>query len=76
MPIYEYKCDNCGYQKEMLQKMGADAPGCDQCSTVMTHQISRTSFQLKGSGWEADGYSGGRSVDEAMDCIDTMASKR
>ncbi|MBC7944208.1 MAG: zinc ribbon domain-containing protein, partial [Burkholderiales bacterium] len=25
MPIYEYRCKSCGFQKEFLQKMGAPA---------------------------------------------------
>ena len=28
----------------------------DQCDAVMVRSISRTSFSLRGSGWERDGY--------------------
>ncbi len=75
-PLYEYKCDTCKTRKELLQKIGADAPDCDECKTEMSKQVSRTSFQLKGSGWEFDGYTGGRSTDEVMECIDDMTPKR
>jgi putative FmdB family regulatory protein len=32
MPIYEYRCTACGFQKEFLQKM-SDAPlaDCPEC---------------------------------------------
>lgn len=53
MPIYEYRCDDCGTQKEFLQKM-SDEPiaACPACgSTYFKKYISAAAFQLKGSGW-------------------------
>tara|TARA_B100000427_G_C15114915_1_gene423223 strand:+ start:309 stop:497 length:189 start_codon:yes stop_codon:yes gene_type:complete len=61
MPIYEYKCEKCGIQKEVLQKM-TDPPLEDcfdkECGKkTLKKLVSRTSFQLKGLGWSNDGYS-------------------
>ncbi len=57
MPIYEYQCTECGNQIEVIQKVGARAPGrCDKCSGKFKRKISRASFQLKGGGWYSDGY--------------------
>jgi putative FmdB family regulatory protein len=53
MPIYEYRCNSCGYEKEHLQKLN-DAPisVCPACgSTDYNKLISAAGFQLKGSGW-------------------------
>ncbi len=52
MPIYEYRCDQCGLEKEYLQKI-SDAPisVCPSCGSSMTKLISAAGFQLKGSGW-------------------------
>lgn len=53
MPIYEYVCDSCGEHLEKLQKI-SDEPlkECPACSKASLKRIiSRTSFQLKGSGW-------------------------
>jgi putative FmdB family regulatory protein len=53
MPIYEYRCASCGFEKEYLQKL-SDAPitGCESCGQpTMTKLISAAGFQLKGSGW-------------------------
>ena len=58
MPIYEYVCEKCGNQIELLQKVG-DAPPkkCTKCKKGKMEKIfSRTSFQLKGSGWYASDY--------------------
>ena len=59
MPIYEYACAACGHEFEEWQKM-SDAPvrSCPKCKKKKVERlISRTAFQLKGSGWYADLYS-------------------
>lgn len=53
MPIYEYRCDDCGLQKEFLQKL-SDAPisACPTCrKSNFRKLLSAAGFQLKGSGW-------------------------
>ena len=53
MPIYEYICRSCDFEKEHLQKM-SDAPvtQCPECgSQEYVKLISAAGFQLKGSGW-------------------------
>ncbi|MDR1423334.1 MAG: zinc ribbon domain-containing protein [Azoarcus sp.] len=58
MPIYEYRCEHCGFQKEHLQKM-SDAPltVCPSCAAPRyVKQISAAGFQLKGSGWYATDF--------------------
>jgi putative FmdB family regulatory protein len=58
MPIYEYKCEDCAKQLEIIQKI-SDAPPekCSDCGGKLFKLISNSSFVLKGSGWYADGYS-------------------
>jgi putative FmdB family regulatory protein len=57
MPIYEYVCGKCGDHLEVIQKVG-DEPlkRCRKCRGKLEKIISRTSFQLKGSGWYASDY--------------------
>jgi len=69
MPIYEYRCKSCGTLIEAIQKFD-DKPlrKCRECSGRLEKQISRTSFQLKGGGWFAQGYgSGGESKPKKTD---------
>lgn len=59
MPIYEYACDKCGKQKDVIQKVDDPAPeSCEACGQQgsMVKQVSRTSFVLKGGGWYSDLY--------------------
>ena len=60
MPIYEYRCSACGFEKDALQKM-SDAPlvDCPSCGKpALVKQISAAGFQLKGSGWYATDFKG------------------
>jgi len=58
MPLYEYRCEECGLRFEVRQKF-SDAPveGCRQCGGKVKKLISQTAFALKGGGWYQQGYS-------------------
>lgn len=57
MPMYEYECPKCQEILEVIQKF-SDAPltECPKCQGPISKLMSRTSFQLKGSGWYASDY--------------------
>ena len=58
MPIYEYECTSCCNAFEVFQRMTEDPlSSCPECSGSVKKLMSKSSFQLKGSGWYADGYS-------------------
>ena len=61
MPIYEYCCAACGFQKEYLQKMGdALLTDCPECATAsLRKMVTAAGFQLKGSGWYATDFKNG-----------------
>ena len=77
MPIYEYKCENCGYEfEEMLHFSERDVPlnaSCEQqieqtkhmsfkCDGKVHLKMSLGSFHLKGAGWAKDGYGDKKSM--------------
>jgi putative FmdB family regulatory protein len=57
MPIYEYRCLDCGHQFELMQKF-SDPPAetCTSCAGTVQKLISRSAFHLKGSGWYVTDY--------------------
>ena len=63
MPIYEYRCDNCGHEMEVLQKVN-EPPlvTCPECAAeALKKKISAAGFRLKGGGWyETDFKSGSK----------------
>ena len=53
MPIYEYRCTECGHDLEKLQKI-SDAPlsDCPACGKpALQKLVSAAGFRLKGGGW-------------------------
>src|SRR5919198_3269538 len=57
MPIYEYQCESCGRQFEVMQRMTEPLLAtCASCGGHVRRLISQTSFVLKGSGWYVTDY--------------------
>ncbi|OQY18889.1 MAG: transcriptional regulator [Desulfobacteraceae bacterium 4572_35.1] len=63
MPMYEYRCVECGLLFEVRQKF-SDAPveECRDCGGKVEKLISRSDFALKGDGWFEQGYGSSGSV--------------
>jgi putative FmdB family regulatory protein len=61
MPIYAYRCSECGHAKDVLQKMSdAMLTACPACGAqAFTKQVTAAGFQLKGSGWYVTDFKGG-----------------
>jgi putative FmdB family regulatory protein len=61
MPIYEYKCLECGVILEKMQKV-SDPPAtvCEKCGGQLEKQWSLSGFQFKGAGWYVTDYSGNK----------------
>jgi putative FmdB family regulatory protein len=60
MPIYEYRCSECGFQKEYLQKVSDPRlTVCPECrKETFSKMLTAAGFQLKGSGWYATDFKG------------------
>jgi putative FmdB family regulatory protein len=58
MPLYEYRCESCQHQFEVIQKF-SDAPiaVCPSCGAgPVVKLLSSPAFQFKGSGWYITDY--------------------
>ncbi|SNS21090.1 putative regulatory protein, FmdB family [Noviherbaspirillum humi] len=61
MPIYAYRCEACGFAKDVLQKV-SDAPltDCPTCGkSSFKKQLTAAGFQLKGTGWYVTDFRNG-----------------
>lgn len=67
MPIYAYRCDACGHEKDHLQKLSDPVLStCPECSQeAYQKQVTAAGFQLKGNGWYATDFKGGASSSAA-----------
>ncbi|MCB2262849.1 MAG: zinc ribbon domain-containing protein [Candidatus Thiosymbion ectosymbiont of Robbea hypermnestra] len=62
MPFYEYRCEHCGHELEVLQKI-SDAPlvDCPECARpALKKLVSAAGFRLKGGGWYETDFKGGK----------------
>jgi len=69
MPIYEYRCQSCDHELEVLQKLSdpelSDCPSCGK--PELKKLISPVGFRLKGSGWYETDFKKGNQKNVAKD---------
>lgn len=52
MPIYDYRCTQCGHEVEVIHPIGGTGPEtCERCGGVMRKALSAPAIHFKGSGW-------------------------
>ncbi len=78
MPIYEYRCAECGCEKEYLQKVSeplkTDCPECGK--PALQKKLTAAGFQLKGSGWYVTDFrDGGKKADSKKSGANDNAAK-
>ena len=69
MPIYEYRCQSCNHDLEVMQKMSdpelSDCPACGK--PQLKKLMSAAGFRLKGSGWYETDFKKGNQKNVAKD---------
>jgi putative FmdB family regulatory protein len=59
LPLYEYRCKDCGHQFEKIQSFSApEEKECPVCHGPVEKLISASAIQFKGSGWYVNDYAG------------------
>jgi putative FmdB family regulatory protein len=57
MPLYEYRCKQCGHRFERIQSFSADdVKECPKCHGEVERLISAPAVQFKGSGFYSTDY--------------------
>lgn len=57
MPLYEYRCKQCGHVFEKIQSFSApEEKECPKCKGEVERLISAPAIQFKGSGWYVSDY--------------------
>ncbi|MGH8460557.1 MAG: FmdB family zinc ribbon protein [Stenotrophobium sp.] len=78
MPIYDYYCQACGKQSEIMHKI-SDPPAkkCPVCGKpALTKQMSATGFRLKGGGWYETDFKSGSKKNIAGDSADSKPAEK
>jgi len=58
VPLYEYRCTQCGHSFEKIQKF-SEKPltECPECQGELVRPMTAPALQFKGSGWYINDYS-------------------
>ena len=58
MPIYEYQCQSCGHQFDVIQKVSDEKLTiCPKCNEKKLKKlVTHAGFKLKGTGWYATDF--------------------
>ncbi|ABC31617.1 MULTISPECIES: FmdB family zinc ribbon protein [Hahella] len=76
MPIYEYVCKSCGFEKDVLQSLSeaplTDCPSCEK--PEFKKKISAAGFRLKGGGWYETDFKTGKKKNLAGDSGSSSSS--
>ena len=57
MPLYEYQCEDCAHQFEVIQKFSDPlVEKCPKCGGRVRKLMSSPAIQFKGSGWYITDY--------------------
>jgi len=57
LPLYPYRCKECGHRFEKIQKFGAKQEKvCPKCGGVLERTLTAPSLNFKGAGWYVNDY--------------------
>lgn len=57
MPLYPYRCTQCGYRFEKIQSFSSEPETvCPECQGKLERQLTAPRFHFKGSGWYINDY--------------------
>lgn len=57
MPLYPYRCTQCGHRFEKIQSFNSEPEKtCPKCGGVLERPLTVPGFQFKGTGWYVNDY--------------------
>lgn len=57
MPLYEYRCTQCGNRFEKIQSFSAEPESvCPKCGGALERPLTAPALQFKGAGWYINDY--------------------
>src|SRR3989454_11015440 len=75
VPLYEYKCLNCGRKTEKIENVsGPHLKKCPHCGGKVESVITAPAIQFKGAGWYVTDYGGKKATGGDGDKADKPAT--
>jgi putative FmdB family regulatory protein len=78
MPLYDYRCTECGREVEVMHGIHDSGPAtCEHCGGAMRKALSPPAIHFKGSGWaKKDAAAGARKAKPTGAKDDSKASAK
>lgn len=75
MPLYEYRCTQCGHRFEKIQSFSAEPEReCPKCYGPLVRPLTAPAFQFKGAGWYVNDYASKGSAQASDSAPDSKAA--
>jgi putative FmdB family regulatory protein len=59
LPLYEYRCTDCGYSFEKIQNFSAKPETvCPKCQGFLIRPVTAPALRFEGAGWYVNDYAG------------------
>ena len=59
MPLYAYRCTQCGHRFEKIQNFSAEPESvCPECQGKLERPLTAPGLSFKGAGWYVNDYAG------------------
>ena len=76
MPLYPYRCTQCGYRFEKIQSFSAEPErACPKCGGTLERPLTAPRLQFKGTGWYINDYASKSSESSAESGSDSKPSE-
>jgi putative FmdB family regulatory protein len=57
LPLYAYRCTQCGHRFEKIQNFSAEPEvACPKCGGLLERPLTAPALQFKGAGWYINDY--------------------
>lgn len=77
MPLYPYRCTECGYRFEKIQKISAEPEKtCPKCGGALERLLTAPGLQFKGAGWYVNDYASKGSSSSESTSIEAGAGEK
>jgi putative FmdB family regulatory protein len=74
LPLYAYRCTQCGHRFEKIQHFSSKPElVCPNCQGLLERPLTAPAFKFKGSGWYVNDYAGKNEASASNDSISAPA---